>query len=642
MSLDLQNSYKDAQETISSQKSYNEVRAGMDRQSQIAGDTFEQAKKDVTGFKNQIASQTKSFQRDLPSQIDQLVNLASMAAGGKYANITQYLKKVLIKTLIDVRPKINEILEQEFLNAIGCSQQQSYTPQPVWIPVQSIDLGGILKINPKDKIGKITYEKDEISVGSIPFSMNRELYNRIQNQPNSYSTEYSLNYKGTSGQELFDIEYTTIGENSEPGQFFKVTLKSRLNNKNNVFEFVKDYYSTIKVVDLNNIVKCILESMTGAISMDLDPGVEKTNDESRTLLLIQRILGLCFDNESEIAVGGNKKIAELDGVDDTFFEFTEIDQRKIDQRLVDIKDGVVTFEDCNNVRLPLNYFGIIEGINDINLVEGNAEKTIVVIDAITTDFTKDPRWGSFSFDPTIGGSVDLDFIKKMTHGLVFSLLSPKILLPIMLMQKSLGKYVKEKMPKSYNELFRKLKKFIINVTSKIGSLIVEQIFDTLVKDIKNLLQVIIQDVIKENHDVQTAVILKLVQLLIVVGEFIRDYRKCKSVIDEILWLLKIATSGIKDFIPLPLLFASSLLGGASAASAFRNTIKQMKKMGIPTGAMPSGAPNLELASKYATIKGMMDETKINGKVQVAIPSLTVITPIGPLKTIPNRGTGKSL
>ena len=47
------------------------------------------------------------------------------------------------------------------------------------------------------------------------------------------------------------MEYTTIGENSEPGQFFKVTLKSRLNNKNNVFEFVKDYYSTIKVVDLN-------------------------------------------------------------------------------------------------------------------------------------------------------------------------------------------------------------------------------------------------------------------------------------------------------------------------------------------------------------------------------------------------------
>ncbi len=167
MSLDLQNSYKDAQETISSQKSYNEVRAGMDRQSQIAGDTFEQAKQDVTGFKNQIASQTKSFQRDLPSQIDQLVNLASMAAGGKYANITQYLKKVLIKTLIDVRPKINEILEQEFLNAIGCSQQQSYTPQPVWIPVQSIDLGGILKINPKDKIGKITYEKDEISVAQF-------------------------------------------------------------------------------------------------------------------------------------------------------------------------------------------------------------------------------------------------------------------------------------------------------------------------------------------------------------------------------------------------------------------------------------------------------------------------------------------
>ena len=33
--------------------------------------------------------------------------------------------------------------------------------------------------------------------------------------------------------DLFDIEYTTTGENGEYGSFFKVTLKQRLNNYDN-------------------------------------------------------------------------------------------------------------------------------------------------------------------------------------------------------------------------------------------------------------------------------------------------------------------------------------------------------------------------------------------------------------------------
>jgi len=66
----------------------------------------------------------------------------------------------------------------------------------------------------------------------------------------------------------------------------------------------------------------------------------------------------------------------------------------------------------------------------------------------------------------------------------------------------------------------------------------------------------------------------------------------------------------------------------------------MQKAGVPTGTMPSGAPNLELGAKLATIKGMMDEIKVNGRVDVAIPPLQVVTPLGPLPTIPNFASGK--
>ena len=50
-------------------------------------------------------------------------------------------------------------------------------------------------------------------------------------------------------------------------------------------------------------------------------------------------MGLCFDNKAEIDVSGIAKVSELDGVDDSFFEFTEIDLRIIDQTISDIKLG---------------------------------------------------------------------------------------------------------------------------------------------------------------------------------------------------------------------------------------------------------------------------------------------------------------
>ena len=49
-----------------------------------------------------------------------------------------------------------------------------------------------------------------------------------------------------------------------------------------------------------------------------------------------------------------------------------------------------------------------------------------------------------------------------------------------------------------------------------------------------------------------------------------------------------------------------------------------------------------MSSKLATIKGMMQEIQVNGKVEVALPPLTVPTPIGPLQTIPSRASGKPL
>jgi hypothetical protein len=124
-----------------------------------------------------------------------------------------------------------------------------------------------------------------------------------------------------------------------------------------------------------------------------------------------------------------------------------------------------------------------------------------------------------------------------------------------------------------------------------------------------------------------------------IGSLISDWRKCKSVIDEILALLRLITTGWGGEIPLPLLFASQLLDGYSESRAFIGSIEEMQKLGIPTGALPSGAPNLQMLSVFGQLKAQANEKNKNGKTQIAIGPLTV-TPAG--VTVPASAFGKDL
>jgi hypothetical protein len=161
--------------------------------------------------------------------------------------------------------------------------------------------------------------------------------------------------------------------------------------------------------------------------------------------------------------------------------------------------------------------------------------------------------------------------------------------------------------------------------SKIGSLFVQELFEVIKKDIKKLISEIIADVVKESAKKKLAIILKLIDLILIIARFVDDWRKCKSVVDEILALLNIVSGFIK--IPSFLVAGSELLGGFSSSRAFINVIEEYQKLGLPTGGLPDGSPNLMLQSKFAEIKGQQQEENENGKVQVFIKPLTA-TPAG--------------
>jgi hypothetical protein len=630
-SLDINFDYNKIQKKLNATKSFTDIKSQYNDATKKTGESFEKTKSQVSESLTSVKNQTKRYQRQVKNQFEQLLDLTN-TSGGNGSGSPKYIKRLLIRTIKNVQPRLRTIVIKDCLTALGCDQQQTYTTgQPIYVKVGSVDLFNRLFIDPQDEVGVVVYEKNLPQPNQIPYSMNRKLYELTTNNNLIY------NYKGKSGQDLFDIQYSDTDGNGVTGGWFKIDLKAR-NNPLKVGEFMVDYYDTIRMSEDTDIIASIMESLSGAISMKINAGTSQVENASQAELILARILGLCFDSggsDGEIDTSGISKIAELDGIDDSFFEFTEIDLRNIDIRTANIKKGVIQFEDCNNIDLPVNFNEIVGALGQLNFYEGSEFEDAA--NNVSDVLANNPSWigVGINIDPQV--VVDTNFIKLITNGMIGALITPKMILPIIVMYKALGNTLADNI-KSFVDFAKIFKKFFINLVSKVGAIFVEELYKLIKEDILKLVQQVIQDIVKEKIVKKYAMILKLLALLLAIIGLITDYRKCKNLIDDILALLNLLNvPGFGSSIPLPILYASQLLDGYSESRAFIGAIEEMQNLGIPTGAMPSGAPNFDLLGRFGQMKAMALEEAENNKLQVAVGPL-LVTPA--FLTVPTSSYGK--
>jgi hypothetical protein len=167
------------------------------------------------------------------------------------------------------------------------------------------------------------------------------------------------------------------------------------------------------------------------------------------------------------------------------------------------------------------------------------------------------------------------------------------------------------------EFLKTFKTFSIQVISKINAEFLEVLFEILKKDIINLVSSIIQDVSKSRIEKKYTMILRLIQIALVVSQLLDDYRKCKSLLDNILQLLNLVgqTLGLRREIPLPLLALSGLLPGISPEKMTINGIEILQALGLPTGTLPDGSPNLTLQFLLGSNKGITKNIAEDGKIE---------------------------
>ena len=692
MAIDLSQSWNSAKSRTKAILDFTKASSGSKELKASAGNSESPSNKSLNTQLDKIQGQQKRYLRNPPTSFTQLLDLIGLISGSGNSTIN-YLRTKLIEASVRIEPEVRKIISDEAIHALGCSQEQTFNGfsvsnlnlnplstlpegEGIYVPVQSLDIANILKNSVDSPLGKILYEFFPVVVnplfkpygGKLPFSMNKALNERMDssNLGRSFYTEYGKYYQGTSGQPLFDFEYTKTNEYGVTQDCYRFALINKepltLDNEssgNNVGDFLNDYYSTIKIVDSVDITASLINVISGAISIQSNASADEITQNSKFYLLLQRILGLCFDSRREIDVSGISKIAELDGVDESFFEFTEVDLRNIDVTVTNIQNGVVEFEDCDNVKLPVDYENIVAQLTEFrsSLSGQTTEQQVNTISTIIDSLAQNPDWKLFI--PTnlnVEVAINKDVLKQIPIALAASILSPKVLLPIYV----LLKVVESDAISSYNsaitsgntfiqsgnttlggvnnivnnsiDFLKVFRTFNIQVVSKIGAIYLKTLYKILEKDIINLLYFINQDIVRSRVLKKYTIITSLLQILnyyLIISQLVDDYRRCKSLVNDILLLLNLisqSTGLTTNDIPAPLLALSGFLPGTDPNRSTINTIEFLQELGIPTGTLPDGSPNLMVLYNLAANKGADKENSENGKVSATIDARCAADP----------------
>lgn len=647
--IDLNDDYAKTSERIKSLDTYNQVTQGTQ---QILSQQQSSLEQDVTNTASQLSQlqeQQKRYQRQVTSQLEKLLDLNTLlpnnrVSGQTVSSTASLIKNQFTEALNGLKSKIPQIIVDEMLNQLGCSQEQTYDTNlftgGIYVPVESVDLFGTLKLDPTTTVGKLTYETKKITIQNAPFSMNKELYTRIQNENVSYSDSYGQDYLGSSRQGLFDITYVTKDGNGNNGNFFKVNLMNRADNQNLISQFMVDYFNSIEIVNTKNIFLQLFQILFGAVSIDLKMGSGEIEDAEYFQKILTRILGLCFDERSEIDVSGNAKVAPLDGVDETFFELTDIDLREIESNLSNIQRGVIEYQDCTTVKLPVDTQSLFNNLLQIlDLDENNSAVMTGLLNQTVDSVKGNTQWPQID---SIGIKIDNEIIKSLPRALYSAVLSPKVLLPFMVMYKALETALNAGVASAVNEVYNLktflnvFKKMNVQIMSKIGAEFVKILRNIIVRDVRRLLQVVTKDLQKSAVTKKYAIIAQLIELTILITQFVDDYRKCKSVIGDILNIIEFALRGTNIQIPPFLLPLASFRSGFNSVRATLQVIQNFQALGIPTGPMPDGSPNLFMIAQQSAITGVESERDKNSKIAGLTPQ-QIVLPIG--VTIPVPFTG---
>ena len=596
-----------------------------------------------------------------------------------YADIwLDHLNKIIKHSILKVIPRVEEILYEEIIKAFNCDLTTLVPvvgdglPAAITIELAEIDLLKQLFNDPNTAVGKYMYEQDSLNAGAYPigqspypvnrflrdlaFNSSASIGNGVPAAPPNIRTIY-----GKSGRALFDIEaivvlgsptilniypyYKTETGNpqfaSAPGCNGTPAAAPGQGNKFTFIDFLKDYFGNIKLIELQNLIGALLEILTGFMSVRNESfSVQDLKALQWFVGFMENVLSAC---DGDDLIGPNTESishhAELTD-EDNYFNFNVEEERAMMLEINRKLNNVLTLESCNSLDIPIDNGMVDDAVDDIlatQVMEEKLQTFDLLLQKLSTTSAK-----KAGYDLGLGNislPVEIDFkenlIKKLPQILMYSVMNPKGVLPIVLTGKILNQG--GQLCTSI-ELFGKIfRRVVIRVIKEILQEVIKEILKTVKQYLLYKIRELIRRKLSETAKKKIRIIRNLLDLLLPLISALSNAKNCQEIYNILLGLLMANMPDIPFKVPPFLVAAASMRPGTTALGTFERFLTKCQQDGIPIGDLPDGSLQKAMPVFFRAMEAKEEEDSQNQKGMGVIMKGQVLNAFGGGAIVPGTG-----
>lgn len=496
-----------------------------------------------------------------------------------------------------------------------CGSSTPITGNTLTIQPGEFDFMNVLTVNPTSNSGQIVYEPQNPSRNLI--KMNRILYS-------SFTTPQSV--ETSDGKKLFDLNW---GEANQEFTLSGLTgMTTTTQTGTTVGSFFNDYYSNIEQLDLSAVVKTATMMVLkgdGSEPPLFDIGM---NDLNR---LLNKLMRVCNNPSQGLNQSAENQFNEDDDDIEFFFDFDDMEGIDLDDE-ANRFNKVLKFTDCNDFTIPSNPSHYEDFVY---LSKNNLDDAVndVLLNVATTSYQE--AGGTI---PLVNFQISLlnNYILNLPKALIGSVLSPKYILPIVIIYK----YVNSaggNVVLSAKGIMKKLHKLFFKIIKDILWKFISEFWKLVKKDLLEFLKITAWNIIKEKLKKHRDYLLSVINLLR--GLLNTNLNNCNALFTVIDKTIDAALFGGPNFeVPGIIDSYADKKSGFSNVRTIVGIVKQLESQGINASQPIFGKENNLLNVLATTVQQHTKEVNNNSYMHGS--NKPIVVPVVNGMAVIGRGTIK--
>jgi hypothetical protein len=503
-----------------------------------------------------------------------------------------------------------------------CGTNGSIKIDAITLSPSEYDFLNTLTVDPTSTVGQIVYEPTSPDKGKL--KANRKIFESFTAAPFQFDT--------LNNNTLFTMTW------GGAGQYHDVTglLQGKPVGSVRVQDFFNDYYSTIEMPDMGEVLKnAMLLTLQGGDGGggSFQKGINNLNR------LLSKLFSICgspgngdnFDGkriqkQQDLKQNTDTEFNENDEDEESYFDFDGVDGIDLEEEDARLR-RVLIFADCNNFEIPVDNSHIDDFAylcHKISNGNGNGKSLNDAVNSALSSVASKSYNSSDQTIPIINFNTSLmsNFILNLPKALMMSVVSPKMFLPIVMIYKIFKSGASTKL--DVKEIMRKLSKLFLSIIKDLFWKFIREFWKRIKADllrfVSRLAIKIIKNKLKRYLTIITSILSFLKQLL---QEKINN---CYALFNIIITTVTQALKGRGSRkIPSILYSFASMSAGYSQDRAYMNICERLQKAGVPLGPLYGDSNHLTSLVK-SIIDGHTEEEDNNGYIAGGNTFFTVPVP----------------